>query len=47
LGGCAVIHTILALMDEFKGGTIEKMMAKSDLEVGLEMLTRLVRERGE
>jgi len=41
----AVIDKILALMDELKGGTIEKMLAKSDLEVGLEMLTRLVRER--
>ncbi len=39
-----VIDTILALMDELKGGTIEKMMSKSDLEVGLEMLTRLVRK---
>jgi len=38
----AVIDTILALMDELKGGTIEQMMAKSDVEVGLEMLTRLV-----
>jgi len=41
----AVIDTILALMDELKGGTIEKMMAKSDLEVGLEMLLRLTREQ--
>jgi len=41
----AVIDTILALMDELKGGTIEKMMAKSDVEVGLDMLTRLARER--
>ncbi len=41
----AVIDTILALMDEFKGATIEKMMAKSDLEVGLDMLTCLARER--
>jgi len=41
----AVIDTILALMDELKGGTIEQMPAKSDLEVGLEMLTRLARER--
>jgi len=41
----AVIDKILALMDELKGGTIEKILAKSDLEVGLEMLTRLVRER--
>jgi hypothetical protein len=41
----AVIDTILALMDELKGGTIEQMMAKSDVEVGLEMLTRLARAR--
>jgi len=34
----AVIDKILALMDEIKGGTIEQMLAKSDLEVGLEML---------
>ncbi len=42
----AVIDKTLALMDELKGGTIEKMMSKSDLEVGLEMLTRLVRKQG-
>ena len=42
----AVIDTILALMDELKDGTIEKMLAKSDLEVGLEMLTRQAREQG-
>ncbi len=42
----AVIDKILALMDELKGGTIEKMMAKSDLEVGLEMLMRLARAQG-
>jgi len=41
----AVIDKILALMDELKGGTIEKMMAKSDVEVGLDMLTRQARER--
>jgi len=40
-----VIDKILALMDELKGGTIERMLAKSDVEVGLEMLTRLARER--
>ncbi len=42
----AVIDKILALMDELKGGTIEQMMAKSDLEVGLEMLLRLARDQG-
>ena len=41
----AVIDKLLVLMDELKGGTIEKMMAKSDVEVGLDMLTRLARER--
>jgi len=41
-----VIDTILALMDELKDGTIETMLAKSDLEVGLEMLTRLARASG-
>jgi len=40
-----VIDKILLLIDELKGGTIEKMMAKSDLEVGLEMLMRLAREQ--
>jgi hypothetical protein len=42
----AVIDKILALMDGLKGGTIEQMLAKSDLEVGLEMLMRLAHERG-
>jgi len=37
-----VIDKILTLMDEPKGGTIEKTMAKSDVEMGLEMLMRLV-----
>jgi len=41
----AVIDQILALTDELKGGTIEKMLAKSDVEVGLDMLTRRARER--
>jgi hypothetical protein len=40
----AVIDKILVLMDELKGGTIEQMMAKSDLEVGLEMLMRQARK---
>ncbi|MGK5088720.1 hypothetical protein WDW86_14270 [Bdellovibrionota bacterium FG-2] len=31
-----VIEQILALADEFKGKTIEQMLAKSDLEVGME-----------
>ncbi len=40
-----VVDDILALADELGRGTIEKMMAKDDMEVGLEMLTRLARER--
>jgi N-methylhydantoinase B/oxoprolinase/acetone carboxylase alpha subunit len=40
----AVVDDILALADELGRGTIEKMMAKSDGEVGLEMLMRLARE---
>ncbi len=39
----AVIGTILALTTELAGGTIEMLMAKSDVEVGLEMLLRLAR----
>lgn len=40
----AVIDTILALMDELKGGTIETVLAKDDLEVGLGFLLGLARE---
>ncbi len=40
-----VIDKILTLMDDLKGGTIETLMAKSDVEVGLEMLLRLAREQ--
>ncbi len=47
-GQMAVLHTvvddILALADELGRGTIEQMMAKSDVEVGLEMLMRLARD---
>ncbi len=39
---CTVVDDILALAGELGRGTIEKMMAKSDVEVGLEMLMRLV-----
>jgi hypothetical protein len=42
----AVIDTTLALIHELKDGTIEQMMAKSDLEVGLEMLMRQARKQG-
>ncbi len=34
------ITDILALADELKGGTIEKMLAKSDEQLGLEFLLR-------
>ena len=36
-----VITSILALADELKERTIEKVMAKSDVELGLEFLLRL------
>ncbi len=36
-----VLTAILALADELKERTIEKVMAKSDVELGLEMLIRL------
>jgi hypothetical protein len=36
-----VITAVLALADELKERTIEKVMAKSDLELGLEALLRL------
>ena len=42
-----VVDDILALADELAAGTIEKMMAKSDVEVGLDMLTRLARKQGQ
>jgi len=36
-----VITTILALADELAAGTIEKVLAKSDVEIGLESLLRI------
>jgi len=36
-----VVDDILALADELAAGTIEKMMATDDMELGLEMLMRL------
>jgi len=36
MGGC--IDSILSLAEELKEGTIEKVLAKSDLELGLEFL---------
>jgi hypothetical protein len=40
-----VLTTILALADELKEGTIEKVLAKSDAEVGLEFLLGLLGEQ--
>jgi len=39
-----VVDDILALADELAAGTIEKVLAKDDMEVGLEMLLRLARD---
>jgi hypothetical protein len=35
-----VLTNILALADELKEGTIDKILAKSDLELGIEVLLR-------
>jgi hypothetical protein len=35
-----VLTNILALADELKEGTIDKILAKSDLELGIEVLSR-------
>jgi len=35
-----LISAILALAEELKAGTIEKQLAKSDTQLGLEWLTR-------
>jgi len=40
------IGAILALADELAAGTIEKVLAKDDVELGLEMLLGLAREQG-
>ncbi len=40
----AVVGDILALAEELAAGTIEKVLAKDDMEVGLEMLLRLARD---
>ncbi len=39
----AVVAAILTLADELKGGTIEAVLAKDDMEVGLEALLGLLR----
>ena len=40
------IANILRLADELKQGTIEKVLAKSDAELGLEFLLRLAEQEG-
>jgi len=40
-----VVGDILALADELGRGTIERVLAKDDMEVGLEFLLGLARER--
>ena len=41
VGRCrTVIDSILSLAEQLKEGTIEKVLAKSDLELGLEFLLR-------
>jgi len=40
-----VVGDILALADELGRGTIEKVLAKDDMEVGLEFLLGLARGR--
>jgi len=41
----AVLGAILALAEELKQGTIERVLAKSDLELGLEALLRMTNRR--
>jgi hypothetical protein len=38
-----LVEQILALAEELKAGTIERMLAKSDLELGLEALAEHLR----
>ena len=40
-----VLDDILALADELKQGTIERVLAKSDLELGIEALPRMTNGR--
>ena len=40
-----VLGDILALAEELKQGTIERVLAKSDLELGLEALLRMTNKR--
>ncbi|MCK7580084.1 MAG: hypothetical protein MZV65_33375 [Chromatiales bacterium] len=41
----AVLGDILALAEELQQGTIERVLAKSDLELGLEALLRVTNRR--
>ena len=41
----AVLSAILELVEELKQGTIERVLAKSDLELGLEALLRMTNRR--
>lgn len=41
----AVLEDILKLAEELKQGTIERVMAKSDLELGIEALLRMTKVR--
>jgi signal transduction histidine kinase len=40
-----VLNAILELAEELKQGTIERVLAKSDLELGLEALLRMTNRR--
>jgi len=41
----AVLTNILELAEELKHGTIERVLAQSDLELGLEALLRMTKGR--
>jgi hypothetical protein len=40
-----VLSDILALAEELQQGTIERVLAKSDLELGIEALLRMTKRR--
>ena len=41
----AVLSAILALAEEYQQGTIERVLAQSDLELGMEALLRMTKRR--
>jgi len=41
-----VVDDILALAEELGRGTIETVLAKDDMDLGLEMLQRMMGEQG-